>query len=1204
MRMLVLAVMVLAAGAGAAHAQPHMEAVELVPITGRLTLVFDTPIDAFSIYLSHIHMEAGEYGATFTTSEFVNVRTSSITLQLDGEAVEAVRETESVLVRLDEGAVSSSGVPNAPQQLEARPLIQVGVVAPPGHEDLAAMARLAATHLSAELADSSPPRTVSVMVQDGDDIIASLLELDGAGVDVMVGPGYMLDARRDLTGSMVLIACCTPYADESLLDDANSFALVPDTLDGLSAILSLMGEVDVSRIIPVYPDDYAGNVALGDIQRGARSAVDAGLGYDPQEPGDVVALRLSRVVEQNMEDYPDARLGVLLTDPADAPSIMETASEYSALSVPQWFGTYKHPLADDQGTAFAAEVGYSVPLYGAPRSDMTALLGAQVHDATGQWPSYGTYSAYDAVYLAALIQLGYDGSLQDAMRMLARDTAGVSGYLGMDGRGALESPSHDIVTVRGGQWVRTAVHNHPVYEPAGMRDVGGVPVESRLYSSGDNNIASVEQMGLLVHGYETAPAHLAALLGAAAGRAPADEVVLQDSESVPHMMAQFAEMGVGMVLVHAGENATSEAAEYADVLGMTSLATASISDDLAASGDNLYRMLPPAQRLAGAVAHTLERDEIQGVVALYESGQQSLLDGVMAGFDGEVYAVEYEGTNPVPAANTAVSNVREMIQRYGENGTAVLLLDEGHAADMLGVVSTYVTLDDIRWYGAGPDASAFETGDKASFAERVSYTVIVPSVSGSGPSQLASAPLATLYDHPIPVPVLGVMEAARLASDVLSVAYRLTGGYGSEVVGTVLASSDREGLVLGYTALDANGDPASDSHDIWSVRENVWVRHATHEPPSGYLDVVNVGVATPVTGDQSGYGLMQVHAAHLAVSGYNAQLAGGGESWRLAGVVADTASDPAGAMESLHGVGVRAVLGPPDGASLEAAAPVAEDLGMTLLSCCSDWPGSHANNTLRLSLGQDGQVETLDTMMLLDKIRHLIILYPNDTHGSSLKEGIMSKLDQRGKKDRVTTIEPVMYDVTAPPSDDKMDKVAEEVSKGVAKRSGPVGVLVGGFEHTASIMERVELYEGLENAHWYGVSRDGILPYMPAGSAAVISAGNLGLTVTAQAALLPSSALNTYVREATGLEPYVGVSAMYDSVNLLGNVISRLGGAVGDAPLAEFIPAVAVDELGLLGNLELDEDGDLYDPTYHIWTIQDYAWQAILEYNVRTGSVK
>lgn len=1202
MRMLVLAVMVLAAGAGAAHAQPYLEAVELVPINGRLTLVFDTPIDAFNIYLSRIHMEAGEYGATFTTSEFVNVRTYSITLQLDGEALEAARATESVLVRLDEGAITSSGVPNAPHQLETGPLIQVGVVAPPGHEDLAAMARLAATHLSTELADSDPPQRISVLVQDGDDILASLLELDGAGVDVMVGPGSVLDARRDLSGSMVLIACCTPYADESLLNDANSFALVPDALGGLSPILSLMGDIGVSRIIPVYPDDYTGNAMLGDIQRGARSAVDAGLGYDPQEPGDVVALRLSRVVEQNMVDYPDARLGILLTDPADAPSIMETASLYAVLSVPQWFGAYTHQLTDDQSTEFAAAVEYSAPLYGAPRSDMTALLGAQAHDMTGLWPSYSSYSAYDAVYLAALIQLGYDGSLQDAMRMLARNTAGVSGYLGMDGRGGLESPSHDIVTVRGGQWVRTAVHNHPVYEPAGMRYVEGVPVESRLYSSGDNTIASVEQVGLLVSGYETAPAHLAALLGAASGRAPADEVILRDSESIPDMMVQFAEMGVGMVLLHAGESATSEAAEYAEALGMASLATASISDDLAASGDGLYRMLPPAQRLAVAVAHTLERDEMQGVVALYESGRQPLLDGVVAGFAGEVSAIEYEGDNPVPAANRAASSVREMVQRYGENGTAVLLLDDGHAADMLGIVSTYVVLDDIRWYGAGPDASAFETGDKASFAERVSYTVITPSVSGSGPAQLASAPLAALYDHPVPVPVLGVMEGSRLASNILSVAYRLTGGHDAGVIGTVLNSSNSEGLVLGYTALDANGDPASDSHDIWSVRENVWVRHATHEPSSGYLDVVNVGVAAPVTGDHAGYGLMQVHAAHLAISGYNSQLAGDGESWRLSGVVADTASDPAGALESLRGVGIRAVLGPPDGASLEAAAPVAEDLGMTMLSCCSDWPDSHANNTLRLSPGQGGQVAALDTMMLLDKIQHLIILYPNDTRGSSLAEGISAEVTNRKIDRKTVTAMQVVYDAAAPPSDDLMRQVANEVRKKTADSS--VGVLVGGFEHTGSIMERVELYPGLENARWYGVSRDGILPHMPAGSEAIISAGNLGLTVAAQAALLSSPGLDTYVREATGFEPYVGVQAMYDSVNLLGTVISRLGGAVGDAPLAEFIHAVAVDKLGLLGSLELDEDGDLYDPTYDIWTIRDYSWQAILEYNVRTGSVK
>ncbi|MBI1657414.1 MAG: ABC transporter substrate-binding protein [Thaumarchaeota archaeon] len=1213
MRILVLAVLALAGGAlaGAAHAQPHMESADLDPSAGLLTLVFDSPLDVHGIYTNRIHVQAGEYSAPLTPGEFVSVKSDRIMFGLNEENLAALREAESVWVGLAEGAVTSADVPNAPQLLETRTFIRVGVVAPPGGGDMVAMARLAVEHLNDHLAGAVPPRAVDIVVREGDDVLVSLLELDEAGIDVAVGPGEILGAKRAAGSGMLVVACCIPYGNESPLVDPNSFALVPDESDALSAVLSLMGQREVNRIIPVYVNDAAGGAKMDQIRAEARSAVDAGVAYGPDESPDQVALRVSNVVVENLLASPGVRLGVLLTDPADAPAILEAAAPDVALGIPQWFGVYTHRLADGPGTEFAGEVGYSVPVYGAHPSPLTAVLGAKALEMAGEWPSPDSYSAYDAVYVAALAQLDSGGSLgaaadpavlQREIRALTGQMYGASGYLGLDAWGELESPAHDIMSVRGGQWVKTAVHNMPVYERTGIIEVGEVPVESYRYGPGHGLVADVEPFGLLVHGYDAGPAISAVRLGLAAdGTAPSTEVVVQDSGPIQTMMGRFADMGMGLVVVHAGEDATAQAAEYADANGLIVLGTASTSDALAKSGDSLFRLATPDSRLAEAVVHTLERDGVSGVVVLHGSGHAALLDSIAAGFAGEVESIEYDEADAQHAtlAHQVAGVVWGMAGRHGESGTGIILIG-GAAADIMASAS-YAIQDDVRWYGASGDALRFGLGGAERLAGNAPFVAVVQSTSDGGPAQLVSAPLASMYGSPVPAATLGAMDAARVASQTLLSISEFGSGQDPALIRAVLPGvAAGAGLVLDDTTLDANGDLASASYDLWRLHGEGWVRDAAYEPSRGHIAIASLGVAVPVTGDQARYGVAHVHAAHRAISIHNEWLAEAGEPWRLATVVVDTAADPtrtAGALASLNGSGIGLVLGPPDGASLEAVRPVAAEYGMMLLSCCSDWPRTYPDSIFQLSPGHGGQVEALAAVMDLDGIRELVIIYPDDTRGSELAANVSDAFTGAG-----TFL--FVYDAGAPPDGTLLEEVAQRVAHLADDRAGPVGVLMAGFEHTGMVLQAAGLHRSLEDARWYGVSRDGMLPDMVPGSAAAISARNLGFTVAAHAALTQAPGLEVYVRGASGFEPHAGVYAMYDSAQLLARTIAETDGSTDADLLAELMPLVAADQQGLIGELALDENGDLAAGRYHIWAIPAGAWQVTLSYDTGRDSLE
>ena len=1213
MRILVLAVLVLAGGAlaGAAHAQPHMESADLDPSAGLLTLKFDSPLDVYGVYTNRIHVQAGEHSVALTPGEFVSVRSDRIVFDLGEATLAALQGAESVKIMLEEGAVTSADVPNGPQLLETRILIRVGVVAPPGSGDMVAMARLAVEHLNGELDGEVPSRVVDIVVQEGDDMLVSLLALDEAGLDVAVGPGGILGAKREASGEMLVVACCTPYRDESPLVDPDSFALVPDNSDALSAVLSLMGQREVNRIIPVYTDDAAGSSMLGQIRVDARSAVDAGVVYGPDESPDQVALRVSNVVAENLLANPGIRLGILLTDPADAPAILEAASPDLALSIPQWFGVYMHQLADGPGDVFADEVGYSAPAYGAQPSALTAVLGAKALDLAGEWPSLGSYSAYDAVYVAALAQLDSDGPidavvdpavLQDQIHTLTGQIDGASGYLGLDAWGELESPAHDIMTVRGGQWVKTAVHNMPVSERTGIREVGGAPVVSYRYGPGQGFVTGVEPFGLLVYGYDAAPAVTAVRLGLATdGTASSTEVVVQDSGPVQAMMERFVDMGIGLVVVHAGEDATAQAAEYADANGLIALGTASTSDALAKRGDSLFRLVAPDSRLAEAVVHTLERDGVRGAVILHGSEHAALLDSIAAGFAGEVDTIEYDEADPRRAtlAHRVAGAVWEMAGRHGAPETGIILIGGG-AANVMAAALPYAIQDGVRWYGAGGDAPQFELGGAERFAGDSPFVIVAQSTSDGGPAQLASAPLASMFGHPVPVTTLGAMDAARVASRTLLDTSEFSSDQDQALIRAVLPGvAAGAGLVLDDTTLDANGDLALASYDLWMLHGGEWVRGAAYEPSRGHVDIVRLGVAVPVTGDQAPYGIVHVHAAHRAISTHNERLAEAGEPWRLATVVADTAGDPsraAGALASLNGSGIGLVLGPPDGESLEVVRPIAAEYGMTLLSCCSDWPRTYPDSVFQLSPGHGGQVEALAAVMDLDGIRELVVIYPNDARGSALAANVSDAFAGTGKS-------LFMYDAGAPPDGALLEEVAQRVAHLAGGRAGSVGVLMAGFEHTGAVLQAAGLHRSLEDARWYGVSRDGMLPHMPPGSEAAVWARNLGLTVAAHAALTQAPSLEVYVREAAGFEPHAGIFAMHDSAQLLARTIAGADGATNAELLAELMPLVAADQQGLIGELALDENGDLADGRYHVWAFPVNTWQVTLSYDTGRDSL-
>lgn len=1157
--------------------------------TGNFTLVFDRPVGVYDLFLGKIEVTDGHNSVPLSSANFVYTRDEQIFFDVSGGILDSLNMTRLQVV-YTEYQFSTGPVAIPSQQADIRHVIRVGLVAPPGGE-IEAMARLAVDDLNRMVANESPPLIVKLSVWDDDDPVVSLLHLDDAGINVVVGAGSILDAQEDVGSDMIVIACCTTYHEKAVLALQNSFALVPGHTDGLPAILSLMSDRGVDRVIPVYVDDTAGRVLADQITRGAYSVVEEGVVYDRGSPNNA-AIRLSEKLVDILLENPDSQPGILLTDPSWAPALLDVASDYNTLLLAQWFGLSEHILHDGSGSEFAADVEYSVPAIGAPDGAQSVILAARIHDTVGSWPASGTYSVYDAIRLAVISQLdsdessGISGPTVHDIRDGVQQLAGISGYLGLDSQGGLASPMHDMLTVRGGQWIKTAVYNPPSTELVGMRSITGVPVDSYAYGPGDGRIHSVSPLGLLVDGYDTATALVAVHLGIAAYQAlPLVEVLVQDSGTNAHTMQQFENMGVRLVVAHTTEEATAEAAAYSD--DITILGTASVSDSLAIPADNLFRLAPPATRLAEAISATLVEDNVFAVSVLYPPDQMPLLDTLNSTFPGVLDAVPYDmDMNPDVLSSRIITSVRHLTGEHGQSPTGVLAIGSNATYPLSLVADT--TLDRYRWYiAAAPIPFGIDLEKYSDF----SLTGISAAISDGGPAQLRYMPLTSLYGD-ILVQELAVQEAGRIGTQTLEATRSATGSILKELIRAALPDiASTSGLVIDDATLDVNGDLAVGSYDLWVARGDSWIRERLYIPSIGHVDRVVVGMVAPLTGWQSKYGLMQVHAAHMAISEYNKGLAEGDNLWRLAITIQDTAGDinrAAGALDSLHNMDIDTVLGPSGSAVLDHIAPLAVRYNMTLFSCCSDWSGSFTDMVFRMSPGHDVQLRALVAMMHADSIEGLVVLYPDDKFGSELAVKITNIFNG--------TIKHYGYAAGDSPGD-----ALSEAARGAAilagGRSGSVGVLVADFENTDSIIADAGLYPGLENARWYGISRDGILPVLPRGSIAEISAENVGFTVAAQTTAIDAPSLAQYVRSATGFEPYIGVFSIYDSAMLLAQAVEGADTSTDASRLARILPLAAVDVQGLVGDNTLNQKGDLANGLYAIYTIDSGTWQVTYTYD-------
>lgn len=363
------------------------------------------------------------------------------------------------------------------------------------------------------------------------------------------------------------------------------------------------------------------------------------------------------------------------------------------------------------------------------------------------------------------------------------------------------------------------------------------------------------------------------------------------------------------------------------------------------------------------------------------------------------------------------------------------------------------------------------------------------------------------------------------------------------------------------------------------------------EPVEETIREIQVGLLLPFTGDISSHGQENAEGSRLAAIDFNEYLEEQGADWRIKLVEEDTASNPVTALEkvqSLNAKGIGLVVGPETSSNVRNVKGYSDANNMLLVSCCSTAPSLaiEGDSVYRLVPDDSFQGVALSQLIPLDGISVLVPVWRGDTWGDGLQEktGELFISEDSRIFDEGIRYSPEAVDFSAETS-----LLAEKVQGYVDEHGADqVAVLYIGFGEVVQFMQAASQHDILDDVRWYGsdantkehrIIEDRI-------------ASEFAQTVIFTAAQAAPSDNPTYQKVADHVEATLGrspstyVHTSYDAVWLVGLSIIETGGTDVDQIKAVF-PDVAADYTGAIGDVLLNDAGDLVPSDYEIWYVDE-----------------
>lgn len=366
--------------------------------------------------------------------------------------------------------------------------------------------------------------------------------------------------------------------------------------------------------------------------------------------------------------------------------------------------------------------------------------------------------------------------------------------------------------------------------------------------------------------------------------------------------------------------------------------------------------------------------------------------------------------------------------------------------------------------------------------------------------------------------------------------------------------------------------------------------------PTGLSGDISIGALLPLTGDLSSQGDGDEAAIELAVYDFNEYLKSDTD-WRLKVVYEDSGTDPEIVLEkvkSLHTKNIDLIVGPTSSAELQNIREYVDSNNILIFSQSSTAPSLAipGDNIFRLTPDDSKQGPVLVDFINDNGIQVIIQLVRDDTWGNELSTIIKESFVKEGQDKSVIIIK---YNSHSP----EFSVVTLQLEKAVRDQieihgKENVGIVVIGFAEVLKFMQLSTEYEILDDVRWFGT--DGSTLDNKISSDLIGSKFAEKVQFTSTLLKIPENDIRNDVEERIvskiGKIPKSYAYSAYDIVWILGLAIEQTASTDVDK-IVPIIYDVTSNYEGAVGNVQLNDAGDLQVSHYDFWQIIDSSWKMI-----------
>ncbi len=361
------------------------------------------------------------------------------------------------------------------------------------------------------------------------------------------------------------------------------------------------------------------------------------------------------------------------------------------------------------------------------------------------------------------------------------------------------------------------------------------------------------------------------------------------------------------------------------------------------------------------------------------------------------------------------------------------------------------------------------------------------------------------------------------------------------------------------------------------------------------LEFYEIGLLFPTSGDFSTHGNENIIAANMAISDFNEHLEELDEDWRLKAVIENSETDPdisLNLVKELYAKNIRIIIGPETSAELALIKPYIDTKEILIVSPTSTAPSLalSEDKIYRLAPDDTNQGQAITALLKEDGIKAIILITRDDTWGNDLSTSITNSFIENKIGD---TIFRILYNPAAPDySETNKDIVFLLSSISESYSSDEIGIVVIGFGESTEFLKDANSIDDLADLKWYGTDSNANEKKITEDSESLEFANKVGFTAVQFGSVSNTIHDNVESRliEQLGSTPSTYAYSSYDAVWIIGQSILATN-SINPQLIQNVIEKVAAGYVGALGDIELNEEGDLKAANYDVWEIVDDTWK-------------